>query len=506
MEDILKETYGVTVYQEQVMLLSQKLAGFSQGKADELRKAMGKKIRSKLDELKPLFISGCAKNGHDVAIAEKIWKDWEAFAEYAFNKSHATCYAVLAFQTAYLKAHYPAEFMAAVLSNNMDNIKEVSFFMEECKRMGLKVLGPDINESQYRFTVNKNGEVRFGLGAIKGVGEGAVECIVTEREKNGPYTSFFDLTSRVDLRQVNKKTLEALVLAGAFDCFKELHRAQYFAEENMSNLIEKAIRYGNMIQDKKRSTQISLFGESIHVTAALPRIPECEEWTLTEKLNKEKEVVGIYLSEHPLDAFKLTINYCCNATMADLKRIEDLRGMELRLAGMVVDFFHNTSKNGTPYGTLTLEDYSDKQRFFLFGNDYVNFRKYFNKGDFLYVKGRVQPRREKKQENGTSQYEKTQPEQFEFKVLYIDLLSEVIHKEFRSAIFRIPFHEVTDELVNELTLLVQQHPGNFDVYVQLIDTSEKQEVTLHAPRFRIALNNKFHEQISRLPCVELVLN
>jgi DNA polymerase III subunit alpha len=342
MEEYLKDTYGVTVYQEQVMLLSQKLAGFSKGKADELRKAMGKKIRAKLDELKPLFIEGCSKNGHAIKIAEKIWKDWEAFAEYAFNKSHSTCYAVVAFHTAYLKANYTAEYMASVLSNNMNDIKQVSFFMEECKRMGLKVLGPDINESSYRFTVNKTGEIRFGLGAIKGVGEGAVESIVHERKTNGAFVNVFDLTSRVDLRQANKKTLEALALAGAFDSFKEFHRAQYFAQENETTLLEKAIRYGNMIQENKNSAQVSLFGEATNIAVALPRIPQCDEWGLMEKLSKEKEVVGIYISEHPLDSFKLTIEYCCSASLADLKEMEKIKGAELKLAGMVSDFSHNT--------------------------------------------------------------------------------------------------------------------------------------------------------------------
>jgi DNA polymerase III subunit alpha len=506
MEEYLKDTYGVTVYQEQVMLLSQKLAGFTKGKADELRKAMGKKIRSKLDELKPLFIEGCSKNGHETKVAEKIWKDWEAFAEYAFNKSHSTCYAVIAFHTAYLKANYTAEYMSAVLSNNMNDIKQVSFFMEECKHIGLKVLGPDINESQYRFTVNKNGEVRFGLGAIKGVGEGAVESIVNERRKNGIFTSIFDLTSRVDLRQANKKTLEALAHAGAFDCFKDIHRAQYFAEENMSNLIEKAIRYGNMIQENKNSSQVSLFGDATSLAVSLPKIPPCEEWGLLEKLNKEKEVVGIYISEHPLDSFRLTIDYCCNAALSDLKEMEKLKGMELKLAGMVVDYSHNTSKNGKPYGTLIIEDYTDTQKFFLFGDDYVNFRKYFNKGDFLFVKGKVQPRWEKKTENGFAQQAQNKPENLELKIVQIDLLSETLKKVSKGVTLKVAFHEVNPDFVSELTGIIELHPGSFELNVQLLDAFEKQEVKLLSLKYRVDLNKNLQHKIQQLPFVELSLN
>jgi len=506
MEEYLKDTYGVTVYQEQVMLLSQKLAGFTKGKADELRKAMGKKIRSKLDELKPLFIEGCAKNGHDSKIAEKVWKDWEAFAEYAFNKSHSTCYAVVAFHTAYLKANYTAEYMAAVLSNNMNDIKQVSFFMEECKRMGLKVLGPDVNESQYRFTVNRNGEVRFGLGAIKGVGEGAVESIVNERKKNGPFKDVFDLTSRVDLRQANKKTLEALALAGAFDGFKDLHRAQYFAEENSSNLIEKAIRYGNMLQENKNSSQASLFGEASNQAVSLPRIPQCEEWGLMEKLTKEKEVVGIYISEHPLDAFKLTIDYCCNSSLSDLKEMEKMKGAELKIAGMVVDFSHNTSKTGKPYGTITIEDYTDTQKFFLFSDDYVNFRKYFNKGDFIFVKGRVQPRWEKKTENGFGQQDKSKPETLEFKITSVDLLSETLKKVSKGVTLKVAFHEINPDFVSELTGIIELHPGSFELNIQLLDAFEKQEVKLLSLRYRVDMNKNLQNKIQQLPFVELSLN
>jgi DNA polymerase-3 subunit alpha len=496
MEDLLKETYGVTVYQEQVMLLSQKLANFTKGKADELRKAMGKKIRAKLDELKPLFISGCATNGHDTTKAEKVWKDWEAFAEYAFNKSHSTCYAVVAFHTAYLKANYGAEFMSAVLSNNMNDIKQVTFFMEECRRMGLKVLGPDVNESEYRFIVNANGEVRFGLGAIKGVGEGAVETIVNERNLNGTYRDVFDFTSRVDLRQANKKTLEGLALAGAFDGFKDVHRAQYFAVENGSTLLEKAIRYGNMQQESKNSSQASLFGETNTLNVSVPKIPHVEEWGLMEKLTKEKEVVGIYLSEHPLDSFKLTIDYCCNSNLAELKDLEKLKGAgEIKIAGMVTDFTHNTTKTGNPYGTLTIEDYSESQRFFLFKDDYVNFRKFFNKGDFLFIKGRVQERWKTKDDE--------KPAQTEYKITHIDLLSETLAKQVKTVTVKMAIHEINEMAIGILKEITENNAGNYGLNIELFDTVEKNKVELKSHKYKVDLNKAFKQKIEQLPFAEL---
>ena len=322
MEEYLKETYGITVYQEQVMLLSQKLAGFTKGEADMLRKAMGKKIFSLLEKLKPKFIEGGKKNMHPESILEKIWKDWEAFAAYAFNKSHSTCYALIAYHTAYLKAHYPAEYMASVLSNNMNDIKQVSFFMEECKRSGIEVLGPDINESYYKFAVNKNGAIRFGMGAIKGVGAGAVKAIVDERKENGNYRSIFEVTKRVDLRTANKKAFDGLVLAGAFDSFKDTIRAQYFAQdEKGQTFIEKAIRFGHKYQESKNSAQVSLFGEASAVQFEEPLIPPCDPWNVMEKLSKEKEMTGIYISGHPLDDFKTEIKYFCNAQVEILQKL-----------------------------------------------------------------------------------------------------------------------------------------------------------------------------------------
>ncbi|MGB8703956.1 MAG: DNA polymerase III subunit alpha, partial [Gillisia sp.] len=347
MEEYLQETYGITVYQEQVMLLSQKLAGFSKGEADVLRKAMGKKIFALLEQLKPKFLNGGEAKGHPREKLEKIWKDWEAFAAYAFNKSHSTCYAWIAYQTAYLKAHYPAEYMAAVLSNNMNDIKQVTFFMEECKRMKLNVLGPDVNESYYKFSVNKQNAVRFGMGAIKGVGAGAVATIVENRKgEKGPYRSIFDMAKRIDLRAANKKAFENLALAGGFDGFGN-HRAQYFHDEGDGvTFLEKAIKYAAKFQENENSSQVSLFGEASDVQIPEPVVPPCEEWGTMEKLKREKEVVGIYISGHPLDDFKAEMHYFCTGKVGEFRKLENILNRELSFGGVISEVQHRTSKTG----------------------------------------------------------------------------------------------------------------------------------------------------------------
>ncbi|WP_350284642.1 DNA polymerase III subunit alpha [uncultured Croceitalea sp.] len=388
MEEYLSETYGITVYQEQVMLLSQKLAGFSKGDADVLRKAMGKKIFALLQKLKPQFLDGGEKNGHPREILEKIWKDWEAFASYAFNKSHSTCYAYIAYQTAYLKAHYPAEYMAAVLSNNMNDIKQVTFFMEECKRMGLDVLGPDVNESFYKFAVNKDYAVRFGMGAVKGVGRSAVESISSERKENGPFKSVFDMAKRVDLRAANKKAFENLAVAGGFDSFGDTHRAQYFHDEGDGiTFLEKVIKYGAKFQENENSAQVSLFGDASEVQIPEPTVPPCEDWGTMEKLRREKEVVGIYLSGHPLDDFKKEITAFCNTSVSVFK--DDLNGYvnrELSFAGVITDVQHRVSKNGKGWALFTLEDYTDTHEFRIFGEEYLKFRHFLMINSFAYLK------------------------------------------------------------------------------------------------------------------------
>jgi DNA polymerase-3 subunit alpha len=385
-EELLKDTYGITVYQEQVMLLSQKLADFSKGDADVLRKAMGKKQRDVLDKMKPKFISQAEAKGHAADKLEKIWKDWEAFAEYAFNKSHSTCYAWIAYQTAYLKANYPAEYMAAVLSNNMNDIKQVSFFMEECKRMGLTVLGPDVNESFYKFTVNDNYAVRFGIGAVKGVGANAVDTIVQNR-KEAPYKSIFDLAKKIDLRAANKKAFESLAYAGGFDCFDNTHRAQYFHIEGEGiTFLEKAIRYGSKFQENENSSQVSLFGESSDVQIEEPVVPPCDDWTTMEKLAKEKEVVGIYISGHPLDDYRNEMKYFCNVRLVHLKSLESLVGKMLTFGGIVTNVQYRTGKNGKDWAMFTLEGYDESYDFRIFNEEYLKFRHFLVNNQFIYFK------------------------------------------------------------------------------------------------------------------------
>ncbi|MEH6406483.1 MAG: DNA polymerase III subunit alpha, partial [Leeuwenhoekiella sp.] len=386
MQEYLEETYGITVYQEQVMLLSQKLAGFSKGDADVLRKAMGKKIFSLLQKLKPQFLDGGEKNGHDRKVLEKIWKDWEAFAAYAFNKSHSTCYAWIAYQTAYLKAHYPAEYMAAVLSNNMSDIKQVTFFMEECRRMGLEVLGPDVNESFRKFTVNSRGAVRFGMGAVKGVGANAVKTIVESRT-DGPYRSVFDLAKRIDLRAANKKALESLAFAGGFDSFTSTHRAQYFKDEGDGiTFLEKAVKYGAKFQENENSAQVSLFGDASDVQIPEPLVPPCEEWGTMEKLKRERDVVGIYISGHPLDDFQLEMTNFCNAKVTDFNHMNDFLNRELTFGGVISDIQHRTSKNGKGWATFTVEDFDESFEFRIFGEDYLKFRHFLIPSSFVHMK------------------------------------------------------------------------------------------------------------------------
>jgi DNA polymerase-3 subunit alpha len=351
MEEYLADTYGITVYQEQVMLLSQKLAGFSKGDADVLRKAMGKKDKATLDKMKSKFMDGATAKGLKADKLEKVWTDWEKFAQYAFNKSHSTCYAFVAYQTAYLKAHYPGEYMASVLTHNLSNIDKITFFMDECKRIGVPVLGPDVNESGYQFAVNKAGQIRFGMGAVKGVGENAVHSIVEERTANGPFKSIFDLVRRINLRAANKKTFESLAYAGGFDSLN-IHRATYFfTETNESgNFLEKTIRYGNSHQEGANSSQVSLFGESSDAEMPEPKIPICEAWSNLEQLKYEKEVVGFFISGHPLDTYKLEIDNFCIHSVSDTKKIEENKNKDLVFGGIVTGVHHGVTKTGNPWG------------------------------------------------------------------------------------------------------------------------------------------------------------
>jgi DNA polymerase III subunit alpha len=494
MEKYLSDTYGITVYQEQVMLLSQELAGFTKGEADSLRKAMGKKKIEIMDKMKLQFQEGCNKNGHDPSIVNKIWSDWEAFAQYAFNKSHSTCYALVAFQTGYLKANYPSEYMAAVLSRNISDIKKITTFMDETRRMGMEVLGPDVNESNLKFTVNKDGNVRFGLGAIKGVGESAVLQLIEEREKNGLFADIYDMAERVNLNSLNKKNLEAMAVAGAFDCFDTISRAQYFSLDTKgSSFIESLIRYGNNAKNVKNSSQQSLFGETGGFTMVRPEPAPCPDWPKLEKLNREKEVIGIYLSSHPLDDFKLEINTFATATLADLQNLRDYLDRDVTVAGMVTETRNGIGKNGKPYGSFTIQDYTDSFRFMLFDKDYIDNSKYFFNGYYLLVKGRVQKRRYKEDE-------------IEFKIKTITLLSSVKDELVKSVTLKIDVGDISHEMINELNRLIQENKGETELRFLFLDPEDKISLPMFSRTMRVRLNNELTAFLDDYPGIEYKVN
>ncbi|ESU24516.1 DNA polymerase III subunit alpha [Flavobacterium enshiense DK69] len=467
-EEYLGETYGITVYQEQVMLLSQKLANFSKGDADVLRKAMGKKQKDVLDKMKSKFIDQAKANGHDEKKLDKIWTDWEAFASYAFNKSHSTCYAWIAYQTAYLKAHYPAEYMAAVLSNNMNDIKQVSFFMEECKRMGLAVLGPDVNESFYKFTVNEEYAVRFGMGAIKGVGEGAVRTIV-ECRKDGKYKSIFDLAKRIDLRAANKKAFENLALAGGFDCFSNTHRAQYFhTDGDNSTFLEKAMRYGSKFQENENSSQVSLFGDTSEVQIPEPVVPPCEEWNTMQKLAQEKEVVGIYISGHPLDDYKFEMKYFCNTKLDALKDLNPHVGKNISVGGIVTNVQHRVAKNGKGWATFNLEGYDESYEFRIFDEEYLKFRHYLGQNHFVYIRLNVKEGWTNK-ETG----KKSDP-----RLQFIDVLQlqDVLQKFAKKLILQFSVVDLREQLIMELNEIFKESPGEATVTFEVMELERVKKI------------------------------
>jgi DNA polymerase-3 subunit alpha len=477
-EELLKDTYGITVYQEQVMLLSQKLADFSKGDADVLRKAMGKKQKDVLDKMKPKFISQAAAKGHDEEKLKKIWKDWEAFAEYAFNKSHSTCYAWIAYQTAYLKANYPAEYMAAVLSNNMSDIKQVSFFMEECKRMGLQVLGPDVNESFYKFTVNENYAVRFGIGAVKGVGMGAVKTIV-ENRKDSKYKSIFDLTKRIDLRAANKKALENLILAGGFDSFKGVTRAQYFHDDGDGiTFYEKAIRYGLKFQENENSSQVSLFGEASEVQIAEPVVPPCEDWSTMEKLAKEKEVVGIYLSGHPLDDFKYEMKYYCNSKLESLKDLNNHLNKNLSFGGIISNVKHLVNKSGKGWGSFVLEGYDESHEFRIFGEEYMKYRHYLTPNSFTFIKIMI---KEGWPDKETGKKGEPRIQFVEFKIL-----QDILGMFAKKLVIHININDLQSEFIHHLSSVFQQNKGDKSVIFEVMELEKIKKQVEIAPTVIVA--------------------
>jgi DNA polymerase III subunit alpha len=496
MAEYLEETYGITVYQEQVMLLAQKLAGFSKGDADVLRKAMGKKDRKTLDKMKGKFVDGAKEKGHPKDKLEKIWTDWEAFAQYAFNKSHSTCYAFVAYQTAYLKAHYPAEYMAAVL-NHANAIEKLTFFMEECKRMGLTVLGPDINESQKGFAVNTVGEIRFGLGGLKGVGEAAVESIIEEREKAGPFEDPFQFMKRINQRTVNKKTLESLIYAGAFDEFTQFHRAQYLCipEGETQNGLEKMIRYGNIVQTQSINTSNTLFDDLPAVLDIKPpQILPCPPFSLTEKLEKEKEVTGIYLSGHPLDHYRFEIKHYNITSVADFNEIKDSallagQGKTYKLLCLVTGVNHRISRKGTKFGAFTLEDYSGKTELALFGDDYARYQHFFMQGQAIYLTGSF-----KQRWNGA---------EYEFKVAGITTAENVIRTLTKQLCLEIDVRALQEDWIGFLEKNLAAHPGPSSVRITITEPKTDLKASLQTNGGGFEMNSAMIQFLEKRPEIEV---
>ena len=496
MEEFLKETYGITVYQEQVMLLSQKLSGFSKGDADILRKAMGKKQRAVLDKMKAQFVEGAKKNNHPVNILEKIWADWEAFAQYAFNKSHSTCYAFVAYQTAYLKAHYPSEYMAAVL-NHAGAIEKITFFMEECKSMGLTVLGPDINESQKGFAVNKKGEIRFGFSGMKGVGEAAIENIIEEREKHGTFSSIFDMIKRVNQRTVNKKSLESLAYAGAFDCFNNFHRAQFFFTapgENITSL-EKIIKFGNQYQAQIHNNTNTLFGDLKMEEVTPPAIPDCERWPLVQLLDNEREVIGMYLSGHPLDNFKFLIRHYKFDTVVDFNEFKSAINLypnparSFRIAGLVTDAQHRLSKKGNKFGVLHIEDYSEKMELMLFGEDYAKYTHYLEAGMVICITGAF--------------VQRYQSSPYEFKISSISLLETVMKSQTKKLHIEMNPQDVSEEFIDFIGNNVQKFPGKSSLKFNISDNLSHLKFSMYNMDKGFEMNDEMANYLQQKPELEI---
>ena len=494
MEKYLKDTYGITVYQEQVMLLSRLLADFTRGESDALRKAMGKKLRDKLDHMKPKFIEGGKKNGHDPKILEKIWADWEKFASYAFNKSHATCYSWVAYQTAYLKANYPSEYMAATMSRNISNITEITKLMDESKATGVNVLGPDVNESSLKFSVNRHGDIRFGLGAIKGVGESAVQSILTERQKNGPFKDIFDFVQRVNLSACNRKNIENLALAGAFDSFPNIHREDFFVKNAKDEtFVEVLVRYGNKYQMDKAAAANSLFGGEHEVEIATPEIVRAPAWSDLERLNKERELVGIYLSAHPLDEFSVILENVCNTHMAQLSDLTPLQNHDLTLGGIVTGVRERYTKTGKPFGVAKVEDYSGTAEFAFFGNEWVEKKNFFAEGMFLFMHGKCQPRQWKQEE-------------WEVKINNIELLSEVKDRLIEKLTVTAPLSAVNDEMIMELSSLVKENPGNAELYFYIRDEDGQMYVNLMSRTMKISVRKDIVNYLKSQPLLDYKIN
>ena len=486
MEEYLSDTYGITVYQEQVMQLSQKLANFTKGDADMLRKAMGKKDKPTIDKMKGKFIDGGLSNSHPPDKLEKIWSDWESFAEYAFNKSHSTCYGLVAYQTGYLKANYAPEYMSAVLSNSLGNIEKITFFMDECKRMGLSLLVPDVNESSRSFAVNKKGQIRFGLGAIKGVGEAAVDSIVEERQARGEYKDIFDFVARINSRQVNRRCLESLALAGAFDCFSDIQRSHFFATDNEGiTFIEKIVRYSAKISELKAAATQSLFGELGAGTGndiSMPKIPATEPWSIMEQLKNEKEVVGVYISGHPLDEYKIEIQNFCNSNSGLL---ESKPNIVQSFAGIVTKINVRTSANGNQFMIFTLEDYAGNYEFALFAKDFIQFERFIAQDRLLYIQG-------------SYQLKNKHTDQMVFKIQSIELLTELLEERTKELRLRLNLSHLNLETVDYLEDLFDQYKGNKKVILEVYDEQDRVQLDFLSRKVQLKISKALVMDLSKV--------
>lgn len=487
MEKYLKDTYGITVYQEQVMLLSRQLANFTRGESDALRKAMGKKKKAIVDAMKPKFLKQGAENGHDPKILEKIWGDWEKFASYAFNKSHATCYSWVAYQTAYLKAHYPAEYMAALMTRRFSDIGEITKLMEECKSLGVPTLGPSVNESYVEFGVNDKGEIRFGLSAIKGMGSAAAAAIVSERKANGPYKDIYDFAERVSLKDVNRKAFESLALSGGFDCFG-LMREQYLASNSKGEVfLDSIVRFGQQYQQDKKEQVNSLFGSlGTEVALALPQPPKTEEWSSIEKLSREKELVGIYLSAHPLDDFSIVLNNMCNTTCAEVgdrgKQEELSQREDITFGGIVTKVTQKFTKRGSPFGLVTLEDFSGSGEIALFGEEWGKWNGKLSMGCSVFVKAR---------------YVKLYPtsQSFSLAIQNVEYLQTVKNERIEKFTINVPSKVIDDALVSDLMSIIGDAPGPTQLYFNVIDEESHVNVLLRSDKSQIEVGKELVQYI-----------
>ena len=497
MEKYLKDTYGITVYQEQVMLLSRQLANFTRGESDALRKAMGKKKKEIVDSMKPKFIEGGVNNGHDPQMLDKIWKDWEKFASYAFNKSHATCYSWVAFQTAFMKATFPAQYMAAVMSRSSDNITEIRKLMDECKSIGINTLGPDVNESRLKFSVNKRGDIRFGMGGIKNAGEYGIIKLIEERDKNGEFKSVFDFFERINFNACNKKSIESLVLSGAMDCFKEVPREAYFAPagKGNENFLDVLVRYGIKFQQDKQQAATTLFGAmdfgSDIVHPAIPK--DYEEWGTLEKLNKERELVGIYLSAHPLDEYAIVLHHVCNTRLTQLEDKEQLSKLEeVTFGGIVTNIRIGETKKGNLYGIVKMEDFSGGGEIALFGKDWLDFHNCFIEGASLFIRAKVTPNQWRAND-------------YTMQIKKIDLLADVKDTLIERITLSIPLDKLSTDTVQDLAEIAKECPGNAELFFH-VHSADSMKARLFSRKIKISVQKPLVHFFNEHPEIEYKIN